>query len=83
METKGFNYQKIHDIYTVELIRYPVHLPISKILHSSIKLLIHQLNLIFKRGIHKKIPCNTLINPANHSNQEKFEQLYLKISRIY
>ena len=85
MQTKGFNYQKMHEIYTMELIRYPVCLPVSKILYSSIKLLIHQLNIIFKRNIPliKEMPCNTLINPANQSNQEKFEQLYLKINRIY
>ena len=82
---KGFAYHKIHEIYTMELIRYPVRLPVGKILHSSIKLLIHQLNLIFKRGtpLDKEMPCSTLINPANHSNQEKIDQLYLKINRIY
>lgn len=79
---KGLNYRKMHEIYTMELIRYPVCLPVGKILHSSIKLLIHQLNLMFKRDI-PEMPCNTLINPANHSNQEKFDQLYLKINRIY
>ena len=82
---KGLRYQKMHEIYTMELIRYPVCLPVSKILHSSIKLLIHQLNLIFKRGIPlvEDMPCPTLINPANHSNQKKIDQLYLKINRIY
>lgn len=82
---KECNSRKMHEIYTMELIRYPVCLPVGKLLHSSIKLLIHQLNLIFKRDIPsvKEMPCDTLINPANQSKREKIDQLYLKINRIY
>lgn len=80
---RRLSYRKMHEIYTMELIRYPVCLPVGKILHSSIKLLVHQLNLTFKRNIPsvKDMPCNTLINPDNQSMN--IDQSYLRIQRIY
>lgn len=87
MERKRFGYQKIHEIYTTKLICYPVYLPMGKILHSSIKLLIHQLNSRIKKNqnilMNKNIPCNTLLNPKNKITRDKFIQMDLEINRIY